>query len=680
MANHFEYTPFPLNPLVREYRNPKREPVTYTLELETSSTPPPVTKNYGYDPRYSAPHKIDVFRSVLTDPYEHITLKNIFDMLVMKKVPTWKVLHEVNDEDLRLVGGSFVIRDKSFIPVPATFELSFSIRFLLFGMIGKMDLVSDDVEPQRYLSTQIIGPYEIKDDVVSPLTDFELVCEEFRSRKVRYQVPNHYYNIYQPREFGTKLEWKRMANPLKENEGLDVNQYIQSLNTGQDIKDVKQTVQYKVDLVYIRDTPSVPIHYCVHETQQAYRLFADSLLGLTMLKKGKHMFCNITTAYLELTVGILYLLSQYFGSTIFYRSELQSPKRMIWFVIFKDFRGIDEDELEKLYKLLDDWHAYDPNSGLLLNTPQQTRTDCTYQAYDEDSQTQKFVNRIVSFKDGISKEFISWLTNATTLVGLSILEKWKQYDRVSVLLDRLNKNKQNQLVDKILETNVEASINWCHTHGVMVNNTYDEIGTRLITRGEYMERLFPKERGVDMRKLQISEEGKFSVTKPREAETITRLIAKNLHKPMHNTVITDATANVGGNTINFAKHFQFVNAIEVSPFQCSILKNNLGVYKRRNVKIECKNYLDIAEQLEQDVIYIDPPWGGKSYKALRRVNLYLSSEPISTVLNRLRNSASLFVVKGPANLDLQTLVSQSNMRSFIVYKIRNYLIVMLKPE
>ena len=53
-------------------------------------------------------------------------------------------------------------------------------------------------------------------------------------------------------------------------------------------------------------------------------------------------------------------------------------------------------------------------------------------------------------------------------------------------------------------------------------------------------------------------------------------------------VITDANSNMGGNAINFAKNFKFVNSVEILPFHCDILRNNLNVYNLLDkVEIHC---------------------------------------------------------------------------------------------
>ena len=101
--------------------------------------------------------------------------------------------------------------------------------------------------------------------------------------------------------------------------------------------------------------------------------------------------------------------------------------------------------------------------------------------------------------------------------------------------------------------------------------------------------LFPKEPNVDRLRLLITDESIYSISKPRDAEKIIKLIKHVYKKDIFNATITDGTANVGGDTIHFSKHFNKVNSVELNPLHCKALENNLRVYKRKNVNIICNN-------------------------------------------------------------------------------------------
>jgi hypothetical protein len=192
----------------------------------------------------------------------------------------------------------------------------------------------------------------------------------------------------------------------------------------------------------------------------------------------------------------------------------------------------------------------------------------------------------------------------------------------------------------------------------------------------YMEKYFTKVAGVDMSLLQISDVGKYSVSKPIDAAEINRLITQYFSKPK-SIIVTDATANNGGNTIKFAIDFKYVNSVEISPEQFSILSNNVHVYNLQNVKLINVDYLKIMQELRQDVIFIDAPWGGPEYKKNPKVDLFLGRRNIHTVVKDIieHSLCSLCVLKAPINYNYQGLFSKLPNTKFDVYTINNYVII-----
>tara|TARA_B100001248_G_C27398588_1_gene467794 strand:+ start:2129 stop:2770 length:642 start_codon:yes stop_codon:yes gene_type:complete len=183
--------------------------------------------------------------------------------------------------------------------------------------------------------------------------------------------------------------------------------------------------------------------------------------------------------------------------------------------------------------------------------------------------------------------------------------------------------------------------------------------------------LFPKEPNVDRLKLQITDESIYSVSKPRDAERIIKIIKYVYKGNIFKSTITDATANVGGDTISFAKHFNRVNSVELNPMHCGALENNLKVYKRSNVNIICNNYLKVMTTLKQDIIYLDPPWGGPKYSESELVQLYLGKLDISKIIKQIKYNAKIFVIKAPYNYDYKTFfkkIGKCKKKAFLIRK------------
>jgi tRNA G37 N-methylase Trm5 len=114
--------------------------------------------------------------------------------------------------------------------------------------------------------------------------------------------------------------------------------------------------------------------------------------------------------------------------------------------------------------------------------------------------------------------------------------------------------------------------------------------------------------------------------------------------------VTDATACVGACTRFLANHFDHVTAIEKDSGRYWCLLNNM---KLLNIKVNCilGDCLEMCPP-NQDVIFLDPPWGGPSYKESERVTLTLGPEmPLNKVMDHLSDRTKCIALKAPMNLD-----------------------------
>ena len=156
-------------------------------------------------------------------------------------------------------------------------------------------------------------------------------------------------------------------------------------------------------------------------------------------------------------------------------------------------------------------------------------------------------------------------------------------------------------------------------------------------------------------------EAQYSITKPAQAKAIVDLlrpyVERRVGKPMDQCVLTDGTACVGGDALSFSRHFGHVHAVEANPTHAAMLTHNLTtVYGRTNVTVHEGDYTKLAHRLEQDVIFLDPPWGGRAYKGNRQTPLFLSNIPVAhLVAKRLRGRAKVVVLKVPTNYAFGTL-------------------------
>jgi predicted RNA methylase len=163
--------------------------------------------------------------------------------------------------------------------------------------------------------------------------------------------------------------------------------------------------------------------------------------------------------------------------------------------------------------------------------------------------------------------------------------------------------------------------------------------------------IFPKPKNIknfNYNKLQVTSEGLFSVSKVKASTILVNLIKQYMNNNKKITV-TDATANNGSDTINLALNFHKINAIELDPLNYRVLKNNVDTYKLKNVDIYNDDSLNMLNKLEQDVIYMDAPWGGSDYKSKDVIDLYMSKTEIADVYKLFKDKCKLFIFKVPYN-------------------------------
>lgn len=177
------------------------------------------------------------------------------------------------------------------------------------------------------------------------------------------------------------------------------------------------------------------------------------------------------------------------------------------------------------------------------------------------------------------------------------------------------------------------------------------------------------------KKLQITDKGLYSITKSDDAIWITNLILKFMKNETYlnpkSTTIIDSTSGIGGNTIHFSRYFNKVNSIEINEIHYNVLKNNINALNIKNVNAYHNNFLTMVNEnkLNGDIFFIDPPWGGKSYKNFKYFFLKIGKLPLINVLNILyENTFKYVVLKAPYNLNISLLVGSIKYQNMNVYK------------
>ena len=178
-------------------------------------------------------------------------------------------------------------------------------------------------------------------------------------------------------------------------------------------------------------------------------------------------------------------------------------------------------------------------------------------------------------------------------------------------------------------------------------------------------------------KLKYDKEGLWSITMPNDAKIISDIILKEIG---YNKIIFDGTAGIGGNTLSFSKTFKKVISIELDKNRFDILKNNINIYNYNNIILYNDNCFNLLN-LECDVYFFDPPWGGPNYKKINKLKVKLSNKSLYDIIMYIKNNNIQLTTinnkkiffKIPTNYDL---LEFSNF-NYKIYKIKQYNIIVI---
>lgn len=152
--------------------------------------------------------------------------------------------------------------------------------------------------------------------------------------------------------------------------------------------------------------------------------------------------------------------------------------------------------------------------------------------------------------------------------------------------------------------------------------------------------------------LQMDKVAAYCVTEMGVADEISKRIVQECP---HAKVITDGTACIGGNVFSFCEYFQIVNAIEWNANRFEMLQHNIQVLGLSGkVSLVCDDYTKCFKRFKQDVVFLDPPWGGQDYKQIKLLSIFVSGIPLADVCKSILKleKTCMIALKLPKNFNI----------------------------
>lgn len=204
-----------------------------------------------------------------------------------------------------------------------------------------------------------------------------------------------------------------------------------------------------------------------------------------------------------------------------------------------------------------------------------------------------------------------------------------------------------------------------------------------------MSKLFPLPPNKNYDNLMIDDDAVTYITTPSNSELITAIIDSHIPEYIFRSDISllDGTACVGGDSIAFGKIFGTVISVEIDQSRYEMLTNNLFEYELFNVVPINMDCLEIYQKLNFiDIMYFDPPWGGKKYRHQNNLRLTIGDIYVDELVdniftpNKIRSDVKMVVLKLPKNYDLLYLYNKikHHKLDIFMYELNKMIIIVIK--
>lgn len=187
----------------------------------------------------------------------------------------------------------------------------------------------------------------------------------------------------------------------------------------------------------------------------------------------------------------------------------------------------------------------------------------------------------------------------------------------------------------------------------------------------------------------------YSKTNIDDSIKINNIINKHVNN--NNILLVDGTTSIGGNFIEFIKHFKYNIGIEINIHRYNklnnIIKNLQNIKNINNTKNNYKKYtlhnntiitinssfikiypkiLKQYTKYNNIVIFLDPPWGGKEYKNYNKIIFGLDGKSLLDIIIDIKKYNNINIcLKLPKNYYLDIF---SNIK-YTQYDFRSFLII-----
>ncbi len=178
----------------------------------------------------------------------------------------------------------------------------------------------------------------------------------------------------------------------------------------------------------------------------------------------------------------------------------------------------------------------------------------------------------------------------------------------------------------------------------------------------------------------LNDESKYSITRKFQGDQFIKIAKEFIGQNLKTLTITDGTAGAGGDTVNFSNNFKHVMSVEIKKDTFKLLISNCEHFKCNNVTFINDDYSTVYDKLKQDVIYLDPPWGGPEYKLKKEVKLSVGKYSLKQIIDKIVKDklCKYIFIKMPYNCNVSSIKINYFYTVYNVHGTLSYIIACIK--
>ena len=596
----------------------------------------------------------DILLQILCDEYQFITC-NIYSKFFRPFVKSFTVSFKSEYNDIiKIKNNNMYINEYIFLPIGKYYKFGINSAYYYYYL----NIINNLPNNSDVVIVQTLGPWEIENNKLNLFFEIENLLIKERNCKVK--------TIFLLISYGEDKKYNEII--IENNEKKD---YI--------IIDCNDYNNFNKIKTYINNTSNIIID-CInlYAIQSCYNELAS--LPLLMITCNELLKClNLNgNFYLNMKTFNIYKPSFdffYLINNLFEKFEILNNNIVYLHLGFLKFSNYKDNKKNTiLNNIIEEYKKEDKYFGQNFFPKEQViLTNC--KTIEKNKSNPNVHILIKSMKiETINNDFIKIFIDAYKKYNKMLKKNYKRIISIKKILNKYDKSKISRTINLVLVNNISKSIEYCLKNNIEINEIYEN--PKIPNFNDIINIYFPKKKGINQSKIEISLDSAFSISKPKDLIRLSKIIKKNT--PFIKYII-DGTSNIGIGTIIFSEYFQHVYSVEYNKLTCQKLKNNIEVYKLKNVTVICD---DIIKTLKENIkkfdknkycIFLDPPWSGYYYKVEKIVNLYLNDIDILKLIKDI--DIKYIYIKVPHNYDFSNLYHM--FYNVTIYRFNGYYIIYL---